>query len=208
MQIPSLKLRIYKFHNWAASYTLIYPDATIFSMVVPLSSVICIYSYIVLICCSLEYLDGFTLCTYDGTYLGWPEGSTVVSFWVVLFYVVLLCAVLFRDSLCYFLFSSLKLRCSEFLLLHKLVSLLNNFHNILFCLTKFDTTCQVIRYFFCTIVLGSIQSLRSSLSRCIFKLVNLLGVASFRIIFSMRSCKSITWNFFIFLRQFCSIILP
>ena len=78
MQIPSLKLRIYKFHNWAASYTLIYPDATIFSMVVPLSSVICIYSYIVLICCSLEYLDGFTLCTYYDTKLLSLEGLTEI----------------------------------------------------------------------------------------------------------------------------------
>ena len=55
---------------------LISPGAIIFSRESTCSSVVCLYSFIALACCSLGDLYGFTFCTYDVTDIGSPEIST------------------------------------------------------------------------------------------------------------------------------------
>ena len=81
MQISRFNLIIYNICNWSASSTLISRYAIIFSMALNCSSVVRISSCRNPTCCSLGYLDGFTLDTYDGTELVYLEGPDLFFNW-------------------------------------------------------------------------------------------------------------------------------
>ena len=77
---------------------------------------------------------------------------------------------------------------------HKYALLLTNFHNITF-FHSLKHLIKLFNRFFCTIFLGSIQSLCYSLSCYWSKYSELFRVASFSIVLSMCSWKSRIWSF-------------
>ena len=76
MQILRFNLIMYNSHNWAASSTLISPDAIILYRALTCSSVAHRFSCRSPTFCSIVALYGSTLGTYDGIELISPEGST------------------------------------------------------------------------------------------------------------------------------------
>ena len=89
---------------------------------------------------------------------------------------------------------------------NKNIFLLTNFPNITFFVIQSLT--QLVKFFnslYCTIILGIIQCLYYSFSSCIFKQAEIFRVASFSIVFSMRSWKSSIWSLSYFWSSFASL---